>query len=509
LGYCFFNLQQYDQALINFVLFVNKSSKGQPNLSDGVLRLADCYYVSKSYPEAIAQYNRARQLSSPDDDYIIFQTGVINGVLRKYDEARKQFALLIKSYPKSQYRDEAIFQRAQFEIEQGNYQVAADGLSQLINENTSSKFLPYAYMRRAASFYNLKQYDKTISDYLAVLSQFPTHPVAQQVLLPLQEVLGIAGRGAEFENHLAQFKKANPGNKDLEVVEFESAKNLYFDQQYQKAITGFATFSSSYPESAKMPDVKYYTAESHYRLNAFDKALPIYVELGSDPTSVWMNKVVGRTAEIQFKQGKYEQAIVSFHRVEKLAANKKEFYTAWSGLMESFFLLTQYDSVNAYAKLILEKGSVNAGAQNKASLYLGKSAMSRGDYETAKDEFLNTLNTARDEYGAEAKYRIGEIFYLTKEYKQCFETLVKMNDEFGTYDDWVGKAFLLMSDNFLAMDDRFNAKQTLQSLIDNNFPLQHIKDSAKDKLKAIEEIELKEKQKIEADTLDKQPVIKQ
>lgn len=509
LGYCYFNLQQYEQALFNFKEFVNKSTKGQPNLSDGVLRLADCYYVSKSYPEAIAQYNRARQLSSPDDDYIIFQTGVINGVLRKYDEARKQFALLIKSYPKSQYRDEAIFQRAQFEIEQGNYQVAADGLSQLINENTSSKFLPYAYMRRAASFYNLKQYNKTISDYLAVLSQFPTHPVAQQVLLPLQEVLGIAGRGAEFENHLAEFKKANPGNKDLEVVEFESAKNLYFDQQYQKAITGFATFSSAYPESAKMPDVKYYTAESHYRLNAFDKALPIYVELGSDPTSIWMNKVVARTAEIQFKQGKYDQAIVSFHRVEKLAANKKEFYTAWSGLMESFFLLAQYDSVNAYAKLILEKGSVNAGAQNKASLYLGKSAMALGDYETAKDEFLNTLNTARDEYGAEAKYRIGEIFHLTKDYKQCYETLVKMNDEFGTYEDWVGKAFLLMSDNFLAMEDRFNAKQTLQSLIDNNFPLQYIKDSARDKLKAIEEIELKEKQKIEADTLDKQPVIKQ
>ena len=52
------------------------------------------------------------------------------------------------------------------------------------------------------------------------------------------------------------------------------------------------------------------------------------------------------------------------------------------------------------------------------------------------------------------------------------------------------------------MNDRFNAKQTLQSLIDNNFPLQYIKDAAKDKLKLIEETELKEKQKIEADTLD-------
>lgn len=502
LGYAHFNLQQYDQALFNFKEFVNKSKQGQPNYTDGVIRLADCYYVSKSYPEAITQYNKARQLNSSDDDYIIFQTAAINGILRKYADARNQFNVLISSYPNSPYRDEAIFQRAQFEIEQGNYQAAADGFTQLVNENTSSRFLPYAHMRRAAAYYNLKQYDKTISDYQAVLQKFPTHPAAEQVLLPLQEALGIAGRGAEFENYLAEHKKANPGSKNLEVVEFESAKGLYFDQQYEKAITGFNTFLSSYPESARNHDVEYYLAESYYRIRDFDKAIPLYSELSNDPTSAWMNKVVARVAEIQFKQSKYDQAITSFHKVEKLAANKKELYTAWSGLMESFYLLAQYDSVNTYANLILEKGNVNAGAQNKASLFLGKSAMARGDYETAKDEFLNTLNTARDEYGAEAKYRIGEIFYLTKQHKQCYETLIGLSADFGTYDEWVGKAFLLLADNFLAMNDRFQAKGTLQSLLDNNFPLQHIRDAAKDKLKAIEEAELKEKQKIEADTLD-------
>lgn len=500
LGYAHFNLQQYEQAQFNFKEFVNKASKGQ-SYSDGVIRLADCYYVSKNYTEAITQYNRARQLNSPDDDYIMFQTAVINGVLRKYPDARQQFTTLISSYPKSQYRDEAIFQRAQFEIEQGNYQAAADGLSQLINENSSARFLPYAYMRRAASYYNLKQYDKTISDYQSLLKQFPTHPVSQQVLLPLQEALGIAGRGAEFETYLAAYKKANPENKDLEVVEFESAKNLYFDQQYEKAIAGFNSFQSVYPQSAKMQDVNYYMAESHYRLRNFEKALPLYELLSNEPASVWVSKAVARVAEIQFKQGKYELAIGSFHRAERLAVNKKEIYTALSGLMESFYLLAKYDSVNAYANLILQKGNVNAGAQNKASLYLGKSAMARGDYETAKDEFLNTLNSARDEYGAEAKYRIGEIFYLTKEFKQSSETLLALTSEFSSYDEWVGQSFLLLSDNYLAMNQMFHAKTTLQSLIDNNFPLQTVQDRAKEKLRQIADAEQKEKQKQEADTL--------
>jgi TolA-binding protein len=485
LGYAHFNLQQYDQALFSFKEYVNKGNKTEISYTDGLIRLADCYYVSKAYPDAITYYNRARQLNSRDDDYILFQLGVINGILRQYANARTQFNNLISRYPKSQYRDEAMFQRAQFEIEQGNYEVAATGLSQLIREGAGSRFLPYAYMRRAASYFNLKEYDKTVSDYATLVKQFPTHPLAQQVLLPLQEALSLAGKSGEFDTYLAEFKKANPESKNLEVVEFESAKTLYFDQQYARAIASFNSFMAAYPRSARIPEANYYLAESFYRTREFSKALPVYKQLSNDPSFNMVNRVVARIAEIEFREGRYENAIAGFRRMERLAVNKKEQFNAWSGMMESFFLLTQYDSVNTYAHLILEKGNINAGAQNKATLYLGKSAMARGNYETAKDEFLNTLNTARDEYGAEARYRLGEIFHLTKDYDQCYKTLVGIDADFGAYEEWVGKSFLLLADNFVAMNNTFQAKATLQSLIDK-FPLQYIKDAAKEKLKKID-----------------------
>ncbi len=500
LAYAHFNLQQYEQALFNFKDFTNRSPKTGAMYVDGLVRLADCHYVSKVYPDALSTYNRARQLNSPDDDYILFQTGVINGILRNYADARNQFTVLISSYPKSQYRDEAFFQRAQFEIEQGNYEVAANGLTQLINEGAGSRFLPYAYLRRAASYFNLKQYDRTVNDYAAILQKFPTHPLAQQVLLPLQEALGLAGRGGEFENYLAQFKKANPESKNLEVVEFEAAKTLYFDQQYPRAINAFNSFLITYPQSSRLQEANYYLAESHYRQRELEKALAIYTSLSGDPAFTMLNRVVARMAEIEFRLGRYERAIASYRRMERLAANKKEQFNAWSGMMDSFFLMAQYDSVNTYANIILEKGNINAGAQNKATLYLGKSAMARGNYDAAKDEFINTLNTARDEFGAEARYRLGEIFYLTKQYKQCYETLVGMDAEFGAYEEWVGRSFLLLADNFIAMNNVFQAKATLQSLIDK-FPLQHIKDAAKDKLRQIDAEEDARKKQVAADTL--------
>jgi tetratricopeptide (TPR) repeat protein len=502
LGYAHYNLEAYDNALLNFQDFVNRGNKSTPNYTDGLIRLADCYYVSKKYDEALSNYTKARNIGSPDNDYVLLQTGVISGIQRKYTESRAQLTSLIQSYAKSQYRDEALFQRAQFDIEQGNSQAAVDGLSQLIRESANSKFLPYAYMRRASSYFNLKQYEKSIADYGAVIKQFPTHPLAQEVLLPLQDALTAAGKSSEFDTYLSQFKKANPGNQALENIEFETGKNLYFDQQYQKAITSLNAFLASYPSSSRASETKYYIAESHYRLKDLTKAYPIYKDLGTDATFAFGSRVEGRLAEIEYKQGMYPDAVRSFKRLEKLATNKKEQSNAWMGLMESFYMQAQYDSADAYARIIIERGAVNASAQNKASLFLGKSAFARGDYETAKDEFLNTLNTAQDEFGAEAKYLLGQTFFLEKNYTQSYETLTSLNKDFGSYDSWVGKSFLLIADNFIAQENYFQAKATLQSLIDS-FPSETVKEEARKKLQGVleKEIEIENQQK--ADTVEK------
>ena len=502
LGYCYFNQQHYDRALFNFKEFVNKAPKSNPNLADGTLRLADCYYVSKLYADALTGYRNALAAKTADADYAHFQLGVIQGIEGKYAEAFNELDLIARNYPNSRYADESLFQRGQLYFEQGNYAQSASDFSRLITSYPSSQFLPYAYMRRAASYYNLKDYSKTAADYIVVVDKYPTHPAASDVAVPLQEALNLAGRSAEFDQYLTKIRDANPNGKGIEPVEFETAKNNYFNQDYPKAITSLTNYITHYPESPRLSEAKYYRAESFYRLKDYTKALEIYYDVSGDNTFTMLNKALARIAELEFKQGSYEKAIPYYHKLARAATNKKDQYTAWSGLMESQYLLSQYDSSDTYAKLILEKGNVNAGAQNKASLYLGKSAFSRGDYETAKDEFLNTLNTAQDEYGAEAKYMLADIFYLNKEYKACYETLISLNKDFAAYTDWVGKSYLLLSDYFIATGNTFDAKESLKTLI-KNFPLQYIKDQAAERLRKIEKAEADQnKKQAAADTTD-------
>lgn len=496
LGYAAYNSKDYERAQFNFRDFVNRGNRTTPNYADALIRLGDCHYIAKRYPEALEHYEKARAIGSPDNDYVLLQSGIINGIQKKYVESRALLTSLIQSYAKSTYRDEALYQRAQFDIEQGNSQAAIDGLSQLISESGSSKYLPYALMRRAGSYFNLKKFDLTIADYKTILVQYANHPVAQEVLLPLQEALTASGKGGDFEGYLAEFKKNNPDNKGIESIEFETGKNLYFDQQYKKAIASLNAFVTTYPQSVRIQESKYYIGESHYRLKEFQNALPLYEELETDPTFSFATRVTSRLAELQFKLNQHERAVRSFRKLERIAANKKEQSAAWMGLMESYFLLSKYDSSDAYARTILEKGAVTIAAQNKAALYLGKSAFARGDYETAKDEFLQTLNTAQDEHGAEAKYRLAEIFYLEKQYTPMYETLISLTNDFASYDNWVGKAYLLLSEYFIVTGDLFNARATLESLVEH-FPLEDVKENARRKLADLDTIE---RQRAAADT---------
>src|SRR5690606_32691062 len=126
-----------------------------------------------------------------------------------------------------------------------------------------------------------------------------------------------------------------------------------------------------------------------------------------------LSRAIHRMAEIEYQLLNYQAAIDAFKKLEKIARNKREQYEAWAGQMEAYYELGKnqpalLDSTEKYARLILDRGAVAANASNQAQLYLGKVAYQRGDHEQAIDDFLKTLNAAKDESGAEAQYLMAE-----------------------------------------------------------------------------------------------------
>ncbi len=79
-----------------------------------------------------------------------------------------------------------------------------------------------------------------------------------------------------------------------------------------------------------------------------------------------------------------------------------------------------------------------------------------------------------------------------------FISLIK---KFAAYDYWMGKSLILLSDNYVAKEDLFQAKVTLKSIIDNSKHADLVA-TAKDKLKIIEEQEAAKKIAPQTEELD-------
>lgn len=487
IAYAYYNNQQYDKALPHFKAFIDNEDvkAGNPNKNDATIRLADCYYIQKNYSQALALYDKAIAEKAVDADFAYFQKGVIYGIQRKREQAVESLRTLVANYPRSQYADEAAYQRALIDFEAGNYAPSIAGFSNLIDARPDSRLVPNALHKRGVAYSNLTKPNEALADFKRILNDYPSSKVAQNALYSLQEVLAATNKSEEFDTYLARFKSANPQSGALESVEFEAAKSLYLSGKYEPAITRLEAYLSSYATSAYAPDARYFLADAYLKNNDKEAALAKLKEVITENKSEYVSRALFRAAELEFENKNYAEAITYYNRLRETATSKKDQSNALIGLMKSYFLTNDYANTGKIADELIAQGNASLNAYNSALLYKGKASYAAGNLEQALIELSTAVGSATDANGAEAQYLVGDIHYKQKKYKESLNDLFKISSNYASYEYWLGKAFILIADNYTATNELFQAKATLNSVIENS-PNTEIVEEAKSKLATLE-----------------------
>jgi len=494
IAHAFYNDKQFEQSLQYFKEYL-KNGKSAIYYEDAILRLADCYYVTKNYQLAIKYYQEAIDDRNASIDYAYFQKGVVNSIAGKIKVANQSFDRVINNYSNSNYYDNALFQKAQLAFESGQYETAIDGFTYLLKNLPQSPLRPFAYSKRALAYFNLQQYEKAEQDYTLILENYLTHSTANGALAGLQELYSIMSKEGDLDRYLSAYKKANPNDGEVTKIEFDAAQSLYFNQKYDRAISSFKAYIDNYPDHPLTAEARYYLADSYYRNNQFNSALDLFYQVVEDNNTSFNKRSIQKIAEIELGNEEFDKARLYFTKLLDQAENKKDKFNAYTGLLEIAKAQSDYSKMILYADLILEKAAVNANAINEAYLNKGKANYYQGKYAEAKVSFQNAVNAAKDEYAAESKYMIALMQYNSKNFQESINTLFELNKEFGSYAHWLGKSFLLIADNYFAMGENFQAKATLNSIIENA-DSQVLKKEAQLKLEIIGEEEKKaEKEK--------------
>ncbi len=488
LGYAFYNTKQYAQAQPQFQAYLKDpaAQPADPNYYDATLRLGDTYYVAKDYNSALAQYEKVIQAGAPDKDYAYYQKGVTLGLLGRPAEAQQTLAALLQSSPNSRYAEQAGFQQAQLAFQAGDYGPAAEGFTRLIQNRPTSSLLPDAYQRRGVAYANLEQPDQAVLDFQKVLADYPRSPAAQRALYGLQESLAALGRNEEFDQALANFKAQNPNSKATESVEFEAAKSLYLAEKYAQALPRVRAYLQQYPANALAPDARFILADSYLKTGDAAQALPLLKAVVAENKSEFVNRAVGRVADLELENKNYPEAIKYYDRLRQASGNRREVATATLGLLRAYYESGDYQKARATATDLRALAGATASATNTALLYQGKADFKLNNLDQAATELTAAVAAApSDVTGAEAQYTLAEVLFKQQQYDAAITEAFKVNSNYGAYPLWQGRAFLLLADVYTAQRDFFQARATLNSVIDNKFPVEEIVEAARQRLKAL------------------------
>ena len=91
---------------------------------------------------------------------------------------------------------------------------------------------------------------------------------------------------------------------------------------------------------------------------------------------------------------------------------------------------------------------------------------------------------------------VAKILNEQHNYTASMDTCFKLKDRYSSYEDWVARTFVLIADNYYAQGNAFQAKATLESIIQNYDGDKSIIDDARTKL-----------EKIRTDEMDKSKII--
>jgi len=486
LAYAYFNSQQYDQALLNFDRFVRGKIVDLDMLNDAYLRLSDCYYINKAFEKALAGYSKIIQKEF--QDYALFQIGNIHYLNGSLDLSIDFFKRVSSNFPQSFYADNALFQEAKIWFEKEDFKQALEKYQLFQKLYPVNPLIPFAILGEGLSASNLNQFDISLVAYDKILSQYIQHPVAGNALLAMQ---GLQAKGVTVKNidsYMENLNQVNPDNEAFEYISFEQSKSYYFNQQYDLAITSMVTFISRYPKGSFVNEGNYYIGESYFRLEKWNEAINYFHKVLANESNVFKIRSIEKVGKAYFQLKDYKNSVASFQNMIQMASNRREQFTVREGLMLAYFHSQQFDSAIFYSNTIVNAEWKPLHADMEAQLIIGRAYISLKRYDLATDALIEVMNSKSSDYAAEAYFRFGQLQFETKDYAMSIETLLNLISNYGTQQQWVNQAYLLLVDNYIAKGELFQAKATLKSIIEQSKDDQ-LKQSAQEKMDTITRLE--------------------
>lgn len=488
LGYSYFKLKEYTTANQWFRKYVqNAQHQNDKPKNDALNRIGDCFFITKDYKAAIEYYDKATLLGIDKVDYSLYQSAVTNGVIGNYTDKINLLETLIGRKKRTHLLDDAIFQLGKVQLMVKDNDKALANFQLLIKDHPNSPYLKEALVKEGLIYYNKQNDELALTSFKRVVNDFPNTDESKEALQKIKKIHIDKGQLNEYEQYLASIGGADSSAMVMDADYFEVAENTYMDGNCDKAVNDLSKYLEKYPNGQNKLTAHFYKADCEYRSGYENEALMDFNYIIEQPKNKFTEVALLRAGEINNNLGKPEDALNNYSKLEYLADIPANVFKAQVEQMRLNYQLENLDEAIKYCELIIDKDIDDANLITESHLIYGKAVMAKDDYNKAFSQFTIASGSS-NEFGAEAKYNVAYIHYLRGEYDKCETEVFSLVKNFSSYSYWIGKSLILLADNYVAKDDLFQAKVTLQNVIDNS-KTPELVNTATEKLRIIEEQE--------------------
>jgi len=466
LGYAQFQMKQYSSAQNHFLKYVGLERERQnPNYSDAMNRIGDCYLYNRNYNSAERYYAQAASANPSAADYSDFQKAFVMGLQRNYTGKISALDKMMAKYPESQYYDDALFEKSRALVMLGREMDAIKVLERLIAEKPQSPITPEAGVQLGQLYFNTENPRKAIDAYKRVINNYPNSEEARISIKSLESVykdVNDISSYASYVNSLGVGTIVTASRQDS--LSFLAAENVYMKGSKSRAREAMSGYLQSYPNGTFSSDAHYYLGVIAFEANDKESALSEFNTVIRTNNRKYLNDALIYVSGIEFDKKNYDAAYEAYNHLDKTASTAENKGVAQLGMLRSASLLHKDQEVVSAATSLLNNSKTSPDVATEALYYRAKSLVNLKQTDNAISDFQLLAKDTRNVFGAEAQYILAETFYRWKSYDKAITQIQSFIKQGTPHEYWMAKTIIVLADCYTAKGDSFQAKLYLDNL---------------------------------------------
>lgn len=230
-----------------------------------------------------------------------------------------------------------------------------------------------------------------------------------------------------FYNAKRSFKEGEKSQKGLPA----GVKSTAANQKYEEAIKKASKVLTFHPKSRWADDALFLIGRAYYNMDEYAKAQRKFEELlASFPKSKFGEDCHYYVGLCQYNSGNELDAIEALKfMIQSSKAEKKKRAEAAFMVGEIYFKGEEYDDAINYYQILVESYKTDTLA-TLAQARIGEAFWLKKDYAQAKEAFAKVEKyNAKPEKLFEAKFKSGECCYLTKDFDEGMNIFTRLSKE--------------------------------------------------------------------------------